>query len=121
MSATFVRTNVVHEARGIVDHEGIGVNHRPAEPRRPPPRVQTPAERTRTGEPEGDASTRGEARPGACGLRGRGAPAQVPLAIQERAASGSWLGVAAEGLGVYGPTPAARGPGPAVNLLYKDN
>ena len=49
-------------------------------------------------------------------------------------ASGSWLGVAAEGLGVYGPTPAARGPergggvktpperpGPAVNLLYKDS
>ena len=27
----------------------------------------------------------GEARPGARGLRGRGAPAQVPLAIQERA------------------------------------
>ena len=63
---------------------------------------------------------------------GRRAPAPAVYGVEARLhkshwlsknvpASGSWLGVAAEGLGVYGPTPADRSPGPAVTLLYTEN
>ena len=85
--------------------------------------MQTSADRTRTGEPEGGCQHAGG---------GRRAPAPAVYGVEARLhkshwlsknvpASGSWLGVAAEGLGVYGPTPADRSPGPAVTLLYKDN
>ena len=96
--------------------------------------MQTPAERSEA-RPRGELRSRSEDRSAGGGGQhagGRRAPAPAAYGVEARLhkshwlsknvpASGSWLGVAAEGLGVYGPTPADRSPGPAVTLLYKDN